>query len=57
MPKDADFNAKGEDGRRAVKGGAWSTPRTDCRTECRTFARKESTGHIDVGFRIVKVTK
>ncbi len=57
MPKDADFNVKGEDGRRAVKGGAWSTPRTDCRTECRTFARKESTGHIDVGFRIVKVTK
>ena len=92
MPKDADFNAKGEDGtlsavtahaqtlaacgaidmwgncwewtstergagRRAVKGGAWSTPRTDCRTECRTFARKESAGHPDVGFRVVKVTR
>lgn len=92
MPKDADFNARGEDGalssvtahektvaacgavdmwgncwewtstergagRRAVKGGAWSTPRTDCRTECRTFARKESAGHPDVGFRIVKESK
>lgn len=44
-------------GKRAVKGGAWSTPRTDCRTECREFARKEFVGHPDVGFRIVKEVK
>lgn len=90
MPKDADFNSKGEDGglspvdahkgtlaacgaidmwgncwewtstprgkgERAVKGGAWSTPRTDCRTEYRTPSRKENVPYPDVGFRVVKV--
>ena len=90
MPKDADFNSKGEDGKlspvdahkatlgacggidfwgnvwewtstergkgeRAVKGGSWSTPRTLCRTECRTNARDEKTRYADVGFRIVRV--
>ena len=89
MPKDADFNSKGEDGNlspvtahektlaacgaidmwgncwewtstsrkagaRAVKGGAWRTPRTDCRTECREMSRAEGTGHPDVGFRVVR---
>jgi toxoflavin biosynthesis protein ToxD len=89
MPKDADFNSKGEDGVlspvdahmgtlaacgaidmwgnvwewtstvrragvRAVKGGAWRTPRTDCRTECREIGRGEASGHPDVGFRVVR---
>ena len=90
MPKDADFNSKGEDGKlspvdahkatlgacggidfwgnawewtstergkgeRAVKGGSWSTPRTLCRTECRTNSRDEKARYADVGFRIVRV--
>lgn len=89
MPKDADFNSKGEDGclspvdahkatlgacgaidfwgncwewtstprgtgERAVKGGSWSTPRTDCRTEFRMPARKEVGEYPDVGFRVVR---
>lgn len=89
MPKDADFNSRGEDGVlspvdahkgtlaacgaidmwgnvwewtstvrragvRAVKGGAWRTPRTDCRTECREIGRSEVSGHPDVGFRVVR---
>lgn len=38
-----------------VKGGSWSSARTDCRTEYRKEGRNQSTGYEDVGFRVIKV--
>ena len=43
-----------EDGTRAVKGGAWNTPRTNCRTENRSEGRNSAFGYETVGFRIVR---
>lgn len=39
---------------KAVKGGAWSTSRMDCRTEARNEGRNPSSGYSTVGFRIIK---
>ncbi len=39
----------------AVKGGAWNSPRTDCRTEYRGESRAEDTGYEDVGFRVLLI--
>ncbi len=39
----------------AVKGGAWDSARTDCRTEYRGEARAQNAGYEDVGFRVVQV--
>ncbi len=38
----------------AVKGGAWNTPRTQCRTENRAETRNSSNGYSDVGFRLIR---
>ena len=40
---------------KAVKGGAWNSWRTDCRTEDRTQSRNPNTGYDNVGFRIIRV--
>ena len=41
-------------GKRAVKGGAWDSRRTECRTEARGTGRDPKTGHANVGFRVVR---
>lgn len=38
-----------------VKGGAWNSARTDCRTEYRKEGRNGSMGYEDVGFRVIMV--
>ena len=38
-----------------VKGGAWNTARTDCRTEYRDECRDASLGYEDVGVRVIQV--
>ena len=40
--------------RRAVKGGAWDSRRTDCRTEARGTGRDPERGYANVGFRVVR---
>ena len=40
---------------RAVKGGAWDSRRTDCRTESRGTGRKPNQGYANVGFRVVRL--
>jgi len=40
--------------RRAVKGGAWDSRRTDCRTESRNIGRDPAQGYANVGFRVVR---
>lgn len=39
----------------AVKGGAWNSPRTDCRTEYRDEGRDSFECYEDVGFRVIKI--
>lgn len=38
-----------------VKGGAWNSARTDCRTEYHDEIRAASQAYEDVGFRVIKV--
>ena len=40
-----------------VKGGAWNSARTDCRTEYRDEGRDGAQGYEDVGFRVIQVLK
>ena len=47
---------RGEDGF-AVKGGAFDSKRTDCRTEARTEARKADAGYPNVTFRVIREDK
>ena len=44
-----------EDGKLGVKGGAWNSKRTDCRTEYRKEGRDSARGYEDVGFRVIQV--
>ncbi len=44
----------GEKNEMAVKGGAWNSRRTDCRTEQKGIGRKTSTGFNDVTFRVIR---
>ena len=39
---------------KAVKGGAWDSKRTDCRTEYREEGRNPNKGYNNVGFRIIR---
>ena len=43
------------DGSLGVKGGAWYSARTDCRTEYRKEGRDASQGYEDVGFRVIQI--
>lgn len=43
------------DGSLGVKGGAWDSARTDCRTEHRKEGRDGSQGYEDVGFRVLQI--
>ena len=38
----------------AVKGGAWDSPKTNCRTENRNESRDQAQSYENVGFRVVK---
>ena len=42
---------------RAVKGGAWDSRRTDCRTESRGVGRDPKRGYANVGFRVIRESK
>ena len=44
-----------ENGTKAVKGGAWDSRRTDCRTEDRTQGKNPNNGYNNVGFRVIRV--
>ncbi len=43
------------DGTKAVKGGAWNSKRTDCRTEYRNEGRNPNSSYDNVGFRVIRV--
>ena len=53
---DAPAGVRGEDGF-AVKGGAFDSKRTDCRTEARTESRKADAGYPNVTFRVIREDK
>ena len=40
--------------KQAVKGGAWNSRRTDCRTESRGAGREPNSGYSNVGFRVIR---
>ena len=44
-----------DNGTKAVKGGAWDSKRTDCRTEDRTQGKNQNNGYNNVGFRVIRV--
>ena len=44
-------------GKAAVKGGAWDSRRTECRTEARGVGRDPKQGYANVGFRVVREDK
>ena len=48
-------NESGNDIMYEVKGGAWNSARTDCRTEYHGEIRTASQVYEDVGFRVIKV--
>lgn len=48
-------NESGNDIMYEVKGGAWNSARTDCRTEYHGEIRTASQAYEDVGFRVIKV--
>lgn len=50
-----DGGEEDEDTLLGVKGGAWNSERTDCRTENRKEGRYASEGYADVGFRVIQV--
>ena len=43
------------DGTKAIKGGAWDSKRTDCRTENRITGTNPNKGYDNVGFRIIRI--
>lgn len=43
------------DGTKAIKGGAWNSKKTDCRTENRITGKNPNNGYNDVGFRIIRI--
>ncbi|MBQ9008637.1 MAG: SUMF1/EgtB/PvdO family nonheme iron enzyme [Clostridia bacterium] len=49
--------SRDETGGTAVKGGAWDSPKTNCRTENRGESRDQSLCYENVGFRVVKETR
>ena len=49
-----DRAAQGGQPVKAVKGGAFDSPRTSCRTEKRDDGRQAAQGYANVGFRVVR---
>ena len=49
-----EWTATSVGGRQAVKGGAWDSRRTECRTEARGVGRDPKQGYANVGFRIIR---
>ena len=49
-----EWTSTAKDGGNAVKGGAWNTKRTNCRTENRSETRSASDKYDNVGFRIIR---
>jgi len=49
-----EWTATEVDGLRAVKGGAWDSRRTECRTEARDTGREPKQGYANVGFRVIR---
>lgn len=45
---------RGDTGNAAVKGGAWDSPKTNCRTENRAESRDQALCYANVGFRVIK---
>ena len=41
----------------AIKGGAWDSRRTDCRTESRGVGRNPGKGYANIGFRVIREAK
>ena len=52
--KAADTGKEAKDVSLAVKGGAWNSPRTSCRTEAREEFRLAAAGYDTVGFRVAR---
>ena len=48
---------KRDDGKNAVKGGAFDSKRTDCRTEAKNTAKAASKGYPNVTIRLVRESK
>ena len=44
-----------DNGIKAIKGGAWDSKRTDCRTEDRTQGKNPNNGYNNVGFRVIRI--
>ncbi|MBR5331104.1 MAG: hypothetical protein IKV13_06400 [Akkermansia sp.] len=47
-------STKRGEGNVAVKGGAFNSKRTECRTEARSESRKVNSGYPNVTFRVVR---
>ena len=47
-------STKRGDGKHAVKGGAFDSPRTDCRTEARSESRNPAKGYANVTLRVFR---
>ena len=49
-----EWTSTDKNGQKAIKGGAWDSKRTDCRTENRSTTRNPSQKYANVGFRLVR---
>jgi len=49
-----EWTSTDRNGQKAVKGGAWNSKRTDCRTENRKDARQPRQTYDNVGFRLIR---
>lgn len=49
-----EWTSTDKNGQKAIKGGAWNTKRTDCRTENRSATREPNKKYTNVGFRLIR---
>ena len=52
-----EWTATKRDGKNAVKGGAYDSKRTDCRTEAKNTAKAASMGYPNVTIRLVRESR
>ena len=52
-----EWTSTGTNGGKAVKGGAWDSRRTECRTEAGGVTRDPDRGYANVGFRVLREGK